>query len=111
MGDSSVLESIVSGRVVVVISNHIASYLGYTRPRPEEVQFPHPMYARLSPDQYAEIVCMDTSQFKGRFYAGMLKDKYIIMNKIIYYNIHPKGSEKQPGMADIEFLHMVDVAQ
>ena len=29
------------------------------------------------------------------------------MNKIIHYNIHPKGSEKQAGIADIKFLHIM----
>ena len=37
----------------------------------------------------------------------MLKDRYRIMNKIIHYNIHPKGSKKKPGMADIEFRHIM----
>ncbi|XP_057465634.1 uncharacterized protein LOC130755258 isoform X2 [Actinidia eriantha] len=107
VGDGSVLESRVNGKVVVVTPDHIASYLGYTRPRPDEVQFPRPNYARLSPKQYAEIVCADPSQFRGKFSMGMLKDKYRIMNKIIHYNIHPKGSEKQPGIANIEFLHIM----
>ncbi|XP_057510020.1 uncharacterized protein LOC130792514 [Actinidia eriantha] len=107
VGDGRVLESRVNGKVVVVTPDHIASYLGYTRPRPEEVQFPHPNYSRLSPEQYAKIVCADPSRFRGKFSAGMLKDKYRIMNKIIHYNIHPKGSEKEPGIADIEFLHIM----
>ena len=37
VGDGSMLESKVSRRVVVVTLDHIASYLGYTRPRPKEV--------------------------------------------------------------------------
>ena len=37
----------------------------------------------------------------------MLKDKYKIMNKVIHYNLHPKGSEKQPSITDIEFLHIM----
>ena len=94
MGESSVLESKVGRKVVVVTPDHIASYLGYTRPRPDEVQYPHPHCARLFPKQYAEIVCTNPSQFRGKFSAGMLKDKYRIMNKIIHYNLHPKGSEK-----------------
>ena len=32
--DGSVLESRVNGKVVVVTPDHIANYLGYTRPRP-----------------------------------------------------------------------------
>ncbi|GFZ00441.1 hypothetical protein Acr_14g0000770 [Actinidia rufa] len=111
VGDGRVLESRVNGKVVVVTPDHIASYLGYTRPRPEEVQFPHPNYARLSLEQYAEIVCADPSRFRGKFSAGMLKDKYRIMNKIIHYNIHPKGSEKEPGIADIEFFAHYDVGK
>ena len=48
MGDGNILESEVNGKTIVVTPDHIASYLGYTRLRPEEVQFPHPTYARLS---------------------------------------------------------------
>ncbi|PSS30232.1 Ribosomal RNA small subunit methyltransferase [Actinidia chinensis var. chinensis] len=107
MGDGSVLESNVSGRVDVVTLDHIASYPGYTHPRPDEVQYHHPHYACLSPQQYAEIVCTDPSQFKGKLFASMLKNKYRIMNKIIHYNLHPMGSEKQPGITDIEFLHIM----
>ena len=44
MGDGSMLESKVSGRVVIVIPDHIASYLGYTCLRLEEVQLSHPNY-------------------------------------------------------------------
>ena len=29
------------------------------------------------------------------------------MNKVMHYNIHPRGFEKQPGMADIEFLYIL----
>ncbi|GFY87495.1 hypothetical protein Acr_05g0011340 [Actinidia rufa] len=107
VGDGSVLESNVSGRVDVVTLDHIASYLGYTRPRPDKVQYPYPHYACLFPKQYAEIVCTDPSQFRGKFSASMLKDKYRIMNKIIHYNLHPKGSEKQPSITNIEFLHIM----
>ena len=94
VGDGNVLQSNVSGKVIVITPDHIASYLGYTRPRPDEVQSPHPHYARLSPDQYDEIVCTNPSKFRGKFSTRMLKDKYKIMNKIIHYNLHPKGSEK-----------------
>ena len=93
VGDGNVLESRVYGKVVVVTPDHIASYLGYTRRRPDEVQFPHPTYARLSTDQYPSIVCADPSKFQGKFSTWMLKDRYRIMNKIMHYNIHPKGSE------------------
>ena len=34
VGDGSILESIVSGKVVVVTLDHIASYLVYTCPKP-----------------------------------------------------------------------------
>ena len=44
VGDGSVLESKVGGKVVVVAPNHIASYLGYTCPRLDKVQYPHPYY-------------------------------------------------------------------
>ena len=50
MGDGSVLESRMNGKVVVVTPDHIASYIGYTLPRPDEEQFPHPNYAHLSPE-------------------------------------------------------------
>ena len=49
VGDGIVLESRVNGKVVIVTSDHIASYLGYTRPRPDKIQYPHPHYAHLSP--------------------------------------------------------------
>ena len=52
MGDGSVLESKVSEKIVVVTLDHIASNLGYIRPRLDEVQFSHPTYTRLSPEQY-----------------------------------------------------------
>ncbi|PSR88435.1 PRAME family member 9/15 like [Actinidia chinensis var. chinensis] len=105
--DDSVLESKVNEKIIIVTPDHIASYLGYMRPRLEEVQFSHLTHACLSPKQYAKIVYTDLIQFRRKFSAGMLKDKYRIMNKIMHYNIHPKGSEKQPGMADIEFLHIM----
>ena len=94
VGDDSMLQSNVSGKVVVVTPDHIASHLRYTRLRPDEVQYPDPHYARLSPEQYAKIICTDLSQFRGKFSAGMLKDKYRIMNKIMHYNLYPKGSKK-----------------
>ena len=37
----------------------------------------------------------------------MSKDMYRIMNKIIHYNLHSKGSEKQPVITDIKFLHIM----
>ena len=50
VGDDSMLESEVNEKTVAITPYPNVSYLGYTRPRPEEVQFPHPSYARLTPE-------------------------------------------------------------
>ncbi|GFY84794.1 hypothetical protein Acr_03g0015680 [Actinidia rufa] len=41
------------------------------------------------------------------FTLGNLNDNYWTMNKIVHYNIHPKGSEKLLGKKEIACLHMV----
>ncbi|XP_057489470.1 uncharacterized protein LOC130775368 [Actinidia eriantha] len=41
------------------------------------------------------------------FTLGNLNDNYRTMNKIVHYNIRPKGSEKLLGKKEIACLHMV----
>ena len=48
------------------------------------------------------------NDFKGmKFALKSLNDDYQTMNKIVHYNIRPKGSKKKLGSNEIAFLYVV----
>ncbi|KAF7149250.1 hypothetical protein RHSIM_Rhsim03G0128900 [Rhododendron simsii] len=97
------IETIVGGVEMIIDPDTIAQYLGYERPEAETITYPRPDEEDIGMNVvYAEV-------FEGGVVgeAGVdLKDEYRTMNKVLHYNLYPRGTEKTPGDLELELLYV-----
>lgn len=96
------IEAYVQNKLVQITPDLIARYLGYTRPPLRSTTYPDPK--RVSNiDEMNETVY---ANYRGKPAVGLMKDDYRTMNKIIHYNLYPRGTEKVPGEKELELLYV-----
>ena len=101
------LKSKVRGNMILLTPAVIASYLGYQRPPPAEITYPREGYESPKGDELAQLVCTDMAAYraKGHYTQGMLKPKFALMNKMVYYVLYPRGEEKTPKEEVIQLVY------
>ena len=83
--------------------------MGHTRPPAQEITYPREGYTSPVGEGLAGHAVTDLAEWRahGHFTQGMLKPKYAMMNKIVHFNIYPRGSDKQPREDVIQLCYEI----
>ena len=97
----SLLETIISGKQLMVSPDSIARSLHYDRPTTHDRPYPLRAITKFDDNLFATTMCTNPVPMGGfvrkEFIPGKLKPEYALMNKVIHNMIGPKGKEKLPS--------------
>lgn len=80
---------------------NIAMYLKYKRPNLNYCTYP-----RANNPIDHEVRQLFFTDYAANSAYGDLKEEYRTMNRVLHYNLYPRGMEKTPGDKELEFLYM-----
>ena len=107
----SLLETIVSGKQLLVSPDSIARLLHYARPGKHDKPYLLRAITRFDADLFTNPMCTNNvpiERFMCKdFTPGKLKPEYALKNKVIHNMIGPKRKEKLPSKEEIQFLYEV----
>ena len=106
-GDGKILKTNVRGKSFEVTPTVIATLLEYERPPPSTSIYPHNVEKVAPIQDFVNLMYDDPTLFKGTVHAGGLKHDFGLMNKILHYNLFPKGAEKMPNVEKLGLLDAV----
>ena len=94
----SLLETIISGKQLMVSPDSIARSLNFVRPATHDRPYPLRAITEFDADLFANTMCTNLVPMGGfmckEFTPGKLKPEYALMNKVIHNMIGKKGKEK-----------------
>ena len=97
----SLLETIISGKQLMVSLDSIARSLHYDRPTTHDRPYPLKAITEFDDNLFATTMCTNPVPMGGfvrkEFIPWKLKPEYALMNKVIHNMIGPKGKEKLPS--------------
>ena len=107
----SLLETIVSGKQLLVSLDSIARLLHYARPGKHDKPYLLRAITRFDANLFTNPMCKNNVPIEGfmckDFTPGKLKPEYALKNKVIHNMIGPKRKEKLPSKEEIQFLYEV----
>ena len=83
----------------------IATVMRYERPSLTTSVYPHNVEGGRTLTDYVGLTYEDPTTFKGTTLVGGLKHSYGVMNKVLHYNLMPRGLEKNPTIENLVLLH------
>ena len=104
----SLLETIVSGKQLLVSPDSIARLLHYPGPGPHDRPYPLRAITGFDADLFANTMCTNPVPMGGgggfmrkEFTPRKLKPEYELINKVIHNMIGPKEKQKLPSKEEI----------
>ena len=101
----SLLETMISGKQLMVSPNLIVRSLHYDRPATHDRTYPLKAITEFDANMFATTMCTNPVPMGGfvrkEFIPGKLKPGYALMNKVIHNMIGPKVKEKLPSKEEI----------
>ena len=111
----TLLETIISGKQLMVSPDLIARSLNYVRPATHDRPYPLRAITEFDANLFANTMCTNLVPMGGfvrkEFIPGKLKPEYALMNRVIHNMIGPKGKEKLPSKEEIQFLYDVMIGK
>lgn len=102
------ITSRVGGKDIEITLTDIATYLKYQRPPQASVNYP-----RKDETIYLQVVCealyRDPAEAELPHVLGKFKWSYRFLNKVIHFNLYPRGTEHKPSKKSGEILYAFTV--
>lgn len=93
----------VTGIDVVITPNDIAVYLGIQRPPPESVNYPQ-KNVTIDSGVVNNVLYVDPSKASDPHMPGNFKGSVRFLNKVIHFNLYPRGSDHRPSRKSGELM-------
>ena len=104
----SLLETMISGKQLMVNLDSIARSLHYDHPATHDQRYPLRAITEFDANLFITTMCTNPVPMGGfvrkEFISRKLKPEYALMNKVIHNMIELKGKEKLPSKGEIQFL-------